>query len=58
MTKETAEALTDYIVEWLTTRNRAELAEAFGDMKMRDYEGLKGELNLILKCGGKPPNWT
>jgi hypothetical protein len=54
-TKESA--LADYIVEWLTTRNRSELAEAFGNMRVRDFELLKDELRLILKCGGKPPNW-
>jgi len=52
------ERLTIYIVDWLISRNRGELAEAFGNMTVRDYENLKSELQLILKCGGKPPNWV
>lgn len=50
-------ALAKYIVDWLRNRNGGELAEAFGDMKLCDYEMLVGELELILKHGGKPPSW-
>ncbi len=49
--------LADYIVDWLIKRNRSELAEAFGNMSVRDFECLKDELRWILMHGGKPPNW-
>ena len=55
---ENIDALANYIIKWLKTRNHAELAEAFNNMKVRDYENLKGELPLILEFGGKPPNWV
>jgi hypothetical protein len=50
--------LADYIMNWLITRNRGELAETFVNMRVRDYDCLKGELRWILKHGGKPPNWV
>jgi NTP pyrophosphatase (non-canonical NTP hydrolase) len=50
--------LADFIVDWLVSRNRGELDEVFGNMRRRDYENLKEELELILACGGKPPNWV
>ena len=56
--EEAQRPLADYIVEWLISRNRGELAEAFGNMKVRDSENLKSELRWILMHGGHPPNWV
>lgn len=53
-----AERLAEYIVQWLRTRNGAELKDAFDNMRMGDYVNLHDELVLILLHGGKPPNWT
>ncbi len=58
MTKDEAHSLTEYIVEWLIERNGGELAEAFGNMRVRDFDGLRQELTMILEHGGKPPNWV
>jgi hypothetical protein len=51
------EDLAIYIMEWLMNRNGGELREAFYNMTVRDFRNLKEELQLILKHGGKPPNW-
>jgi hypothetical protein len=52
------DALADYIIEWLQERNGAELLEAFEAMRVRDARNLREELVMILKHGGRPPNWT
>lgn len=50
--------LAKLIVEFMRTRNRGELDEAFGDMRVRDYELLHEELGMILAHKGRPPNWV
>lgn len=50
--------LVEYIVQWLRDRNGAELEPAFRKMRLSDFEGLKSELEMILKAGGKPANWV
>lgn len=52
------QALAAYLIEWLRSRNGGELAEAIGDMRVADFENLRGELELILQHGGRPPNWV
>jgi hypothetical protein len=61
---ETTERLMDlmdplavYIVEWLRSRNAAQLDPAISAMSVEDYELLHDELAHILKHGGHPPNW-
>jgi hypothetical protein len=50
--------LARYIFEWLETRNRSELAPALDNMRVLDRRLALDELELILKCRGKPPNWV
>lgn len=53
----TPEALALYIEGWLESRNREELRPAIEAMTLESYRGLLGELAMILRHGGKPPNW-
>jgi hypothetical protein len=55
-TKEAELALV--ILSWLRSRNGGELDEAIGAMRLADHENMRGELELILKHGGRPPNWV
>lgn len=50
--------LAEFVVEWLRERNGSQLNDAFGEMKLRDFENLHGELAEILKHCGRPPNWV
>jgi len=50
--------LASYIIEWLQSRNGGELRGAFADMRLGSYQDMREELELILKHGGKPPNWV
>ena len=50
--------LANYILRWLVNRNGGELQPAIENMKLGDYILMKAELELILKCGGHPPNWV
>lgn len=49
--------LASYIIEWLETRNKGELREALDQQRIRDRKLMLDELTLILRHGGKPPNW-
>lgn len=51
-------ALTDYILNWLRSRNGGEFEGTFSTMPLYKFELLKSELELILTHGGKPPNWV
>lgn len=53
-----AKALTAYIMSFLRNRNGGELSEAFDAMTVGDDRLIREELELILECGGKPPNWV
>jgi hypothetical protein len=50
--------LAAYILGWLRSRNGGELDEAIGAMRLADYENMRGELEMILQHGGRPPNWV
>lgn len=58
MSEGQEEALARYILQHLRERNGAELDEAIGNMRLLDFELCVNELALILKHGGKPPNWV
>lgn len=50
-------ALALYIVSWLERRNGSELAQALDEQRVADRRNMLGELEMILKHGGHPPNW-
>lgn len=56
--KLSPEKLADYIVEWLETRNGAQLREAIEAMPVGDFRLMREELALILEHQGHPPNWV
>ncbi len=58
MSDEQVERLARYILDFLQNRNGGELEGAIGNMRMSDYRLLHEELKMILKHGGKPPNWV
>ncbi len=49
--------LARYIADWLRVRNGGELEDAMCNMRVGDFENFLKELEMILKHGGKPPNW-
>lgn len=51
------ESLALYIVRFMRSRNRAELASAFEAMTEDSKIGMVDELAWILTHGGHPPNW-
>jgi ribosomal protein L39E len=53
-----AESLAFYIYNWLERRNGGELAGPLGNQRVSDRKLALDELALILKHGGKPPNWV
>lgn len=58
MTKSPQSALADIIIRWLQERNGGELGPAFDNMRVADFRNLRGELEMILEHGGRPPNWA
>lgn len=56
--EERLQRLARYIVDFFSDRNGGELAEHFDDMRHADFDLLLEQLALILKHGGKPPNWV
>jgi len=50
--------LAHYILNWLESRNGAELEPALEGMTVGDQRRMREELTLILEHGGRPPNWT
>ena len=46
------------ILNWLESRNGAELEPALEGMTVGDQRRMREELTLILEHGGRPPNWT
>ncbi len=57
-TAEEAERCALYIVDWLCTRNAGELEPALDEMTVRSRRDMVAELALILRHGGRPPNWV
>jgi hypothetical protein len=57
VTAEKASACADYILGWLRTRNGGELENALVEMRVRDAEIMRSELETILRYEGHPPNW-
>jgi len=51
-------ALASYIFDWLMIRNGGELNDALQTMTVRSFKDALDELELILRHGGRPPNWT
>lgn len=58
LSSEAAGVLADFILEWLESRNGAELRPALEALRVGDARRLREELALILRHGGRPPNWT
>ncbi len=54
---QNSDDLADYIIRWLTVRNGGELSGPMTRMSDGDREHLRTELVMILKHGGRPPNW-
>lgn len=57
-TPRSPRAVAEYIFEWLETRNNAELKEALLAQRTGDRRCAIDELELIIRCSGRPPNWA
>lgn len=51
-------ALADCIIDFMKTRNRGELIEAFDNMTVGGARLMREELASILASGGRPSNWV